>query len=543
MFQLMIVDDEESVREGIAYTVPWDQLDVEYVHQAASGYEALELMKRHPIDIVITDIRMPGMSGLELLQAIQDGWTGTRCIILSGHAEFQYAREAIRSQTMDYLVKPVRAEDLVFAVREVQEKLKREWEQVSSVQQTMSKLYEHRPLMRGQLLSELLNGHYLSLERLEEQMTFLEIPFADGDEAAVMILRLEDEFVQYADNGLDLLAYAVCNITEEIFGKHFRLWYHKDAHDFLVFAIKQDDRYDRGQPSEERAAERQRLVERLASQLQRSVQTYLRGRISLMLSRWGKFPADVRPLYRASLSALRTRVGSDRGYFFTMMDEPGKTKANSLDELYRTPTLLHLLEAGRWEEGEEKLNRIAAEIDDSFGDSREHLLEAFYVVYAAFSNMAHQNGQRLAPIIDDDFRIAGKADDLRSGKQLRSWSLRVMRRLKDDLASRTKSARTTILDQVKAFVESRMAEDVSLVAIAEHVHLHPVYLSKVFKTETGTTLTDYLFRQKLGKAATLLKQTDLRIYEIAARVGYESTYFMKVFKKHFGITPQEYRDG
>jgi len=542
VFQLMIVDDEESVREGIAYTVPWEQLDVDCVHQAASGYEALELMKRHPVDIVITDIRMPGMSGLELLQAIQESWTGTRCIILSGHAEFQYAREAIRSRTMDYLVKPVRPEDLVFAVREVQEKLKREWEQLGSVQQTMSKLYEHRPLLRGQLLSELLNGHYLSSERLKEQMAFLEIPFEEGDETAVMLLRLEDEFVQYADNGLDLLAYAVRNITEEIFGKHFRLWVHKDAHDFLVFAIKREERDDQGQ-AEERAAERQRLVERLAAQLQRSVQTYLRGRISLMLSRWGRFPEDVRPLYRASLTALRTRIGSDRGYFFTMNDEPDKTRTNSLDELYRTPTLSQLLEAGRWEEGEEKLDRIAAEIDDSFGDSREHLLEAFYVVYAALSNMAHQNGQRLAPIIEEDFRIAGKADDLRSGKQLRSWSGRVMTRLRDDLASRTKSARTKILDQAKAFVEARMAEDVSLVALADHVHLHPVYLSKVFKSETGTTLTDYVYRQKLGKAATLLKQTDMRIYEIAARVGYESTYFMKVFKKHFGITPQEYRDG
>jgi len=88
VFQLMIVDDEESVREGIAYTVPWEQLDVDCVHQAASGYEALELMKRHPVDIVITDIRMPGMSGLELLQAIQESWTGRDALSCPGTRSF-----------------------------------------------------------------------------------------------------------------------------------------------------------------------------------------------------------------------------------------------------------------------------------------------------------------------------------------------------------------------------------------------------------------------------------------------------------------------
>ncbi|MCD9020857.1 response regulator transcription factor [Cohnella silvisoli] len=544
MFQLMIVDDEPSVREGIALTVPWGQLDVEVVYQAASGYEALELMKQHSIDIVITDIRMPGMSGLELIHAILNTWTGTRCIILSGHAEFQYAQEAIRSQTMDYLVKPIRTEELIETVRGVQQKLRQEWEQVSSVQQTMSKLYQHRPFMRSKLLSDILNGHYISRAFLEEQMAFLEIPFAEGDEIAMMIIRLEEEFVNYDENSLHLLEYAVCNITEEIFGKHFKLWYYKDAHDFLVFSIKFDAADKSDLLMEDRLADKgkQQLIERLAAQLQKNVQTYLRGRISLMISQWGCFPRDVRELYETSISTMRTRIGSDQGYFFTMMDEPKKLKVNSLDELYRTPTLLHLLEAGKWIDAENKLLRISGEINERFSDSREHLMEAFYVIYATFSNMAHQNGQQLAQLIPNEYRMVGKAEDLRSGNQLTLWSLRVLSRLKEDMAIHTKSARTTILDQVREYVERHLAEDVSLIAIADHVHLHPVYLSKVFKSETGETLTDYLHQLKMSKAAHLLKQSDLKIYEIAAQVGYESTYFMKVFKRHFSVTPQEYRE-
>ncbi|MBB6729573.1 response regulator [Cohnella zeiphila] len=544
MFQLMIVDDEASVREGIALTVPWRQLGVEFVHRAESAYEALELLKRHSIDIVITDIRMPGMSGLELIRTILNTWTGIRCIVLSGYADFQYAQEAIRAQTMDYLLKPVRTEDLIETVRSVQEKLKLEWEQRAVFNQAMSNLVSHRPLLRSHLLGDLLNGRYLPRDYLRDQLAFLDIPFADGDEVAMMIVRLENEFAGYDQSSLHLLEYAVCNITEEIFGRMFRLWHYKDSHDFLVFAIKFDceDESDVIASEAPKDIGKQKLIERLAEQLQKSVQTYLKGRISLMVSRWSDFPRGLRPLYESSVQAMRTRIGGDSGFFFTMTDEPKQAKADSLDELYRTPTLLHLLEAGRWDEAERKLLRIGEELAKSFAESREHWMEAFHVVSATFSNLAHQNGQPLACLLPQDVRDFRRTDDFRSVGQLTEWSLQVLRLLKEDLNGRTKSARKTILDQAKEFARLHLAQDVSLAAIADHVHLHPVYLSRVFTAETGETLSDYLHRLKMDRASYLLKHSEQKIYEIAAQVGYESTYFMKVFKKHFGKTPQEYRE-
>ena len=132
MFQVLIVDDEPAVLEGLAYTMPWEELEVEQVHQASSAAEALKLLNRHHVDIVITDIRMPGMSGLELIQEIRRSWSGVRCIILSGHGEFEYAREAIRMETTDYLLKPIEADELTETVRSVQDKLRAEWEQIGA---------------------------------------------------------------------------------------------------------------------------------------------------------------------------------------------------------------------------------------------------------------------------------------------------------------------------------------------------------------------------------------------------------------------------
>lgn len=540
----MIVDDEASVRDGIEYAMPWNQLEIENVYKAASGYEALEILNQHTIDIVVTDIRMPGMSGLELIQTINKRWKGIKCIILSGHAEFQYAQEAIRSQTTDYLLKPVLTQDFIQTVQNVQQKLKEEWEQVSSYKQTMAALYEHRPLLRSNLLNDLFCGRFMAHKQLQDKMKFLEIPFFEGDEFALMVIRLEDEFPDYDISNQYLLEYAVCNITEEIFGQHFKLWSSRDSHDFLVFAIRVDEETVNELTLKENQIEniRQQLIERLADQLQKSVQTYLKGRISLMISNWGRFPDEIRQLYELSISTMRRRIGSDKNFFFTMGDETEASKMYSLDQLYRTPTLMNLLEAGCWDNAREKLQCIFDEISEKFSDSLEHIVEASQVINATFSHMAHQNGRSLMGLISNDLQSALKGENFRSLAQLQNWSFRVLDILEEDMAFNTSNMRKSILVKAQEYIEEHLAEDVSLTTIAEFVHLHPVYFSKVFKLETGKNFSEYLNGVKMNKAAYLLKHSELKIYEVAKMVGYENTYFMKVFKKHFSITPQEYRE-
>lgn len=546
MFQLMIVDDEQAVLDGLSLTIPWGELGIEAVFKATSAMEALELMEKHPMDIVVTDIRMPGMSGLELIQEIRKRWTGTKCIILSGHAEFQYAQEAIRAETNDYLLKPTRVAELVKTVRSVQQKLTYEWEQVSSYQQTLKTMREHLPLLRSNTLNDLLQGRYISGPDLESKRELLDIPFGNGDEFSLMLIRMEEQFSDYDPNSLQLLEYAISNITEEVFGKHMHISYCKDSFDYLVFFMKLKENGDQPSIQDEEAFHdkgKQQLVERLAAQLQKNVLTYLKGNISLMVSKWGSFPGDVRPLYDAAVSSLRQRIGNDRGFFFTMGDEAEGHEIYCLDQLHSPPSLIHLLEAGRWDGAIHKLNGIFRELNEKFCESREHLLEVYYVVCSACSNIAHKNGKPLSAIIGRDYQMAERGEDFFSIHQLQEWSLRVIKRLQDDIDNGIKHTRNSILVQVQEYAELHLAGDVSLQTIADHVHLHPVYLSKVYKLETGEALSDYLYRLRMEKAAYLLKNSEEKIYEIARLVGYESTYFMKVFKKHFGKTPQEFREG
>ncbi|WP_054710297.1 response regulator [Bacillus sp. JCM 19041] len=115
MFQLLLVDDEDATLQGLA-SLPWRGIGISRVHCAYTANEALSILSTHAIDVVVTDIRMPGKSGLELLTEIKESQYNPKCILLSGHSDFAYAQAAIKAQAVDYLLKPVRDEELLGAV-------------------------------------------------------------------------------------------------------------------------------------------------------------------------------------------------------------------------------------------------------------------------------------------------------------------------------------------------------------------------------------------------------------------------------------------
>jgi two-component system response regulator YesN len=535
MVQLLIVDDEVHVVERLFSTINWGSIGIEQVYKAYSGKEALELLEQFSIDIVITDIQMPGISGLQLIGEINRRWQKTKCILLSGYSDFNYAKEAILQRTEDYLLKPVTERDLLETVKRVMDKLQREWEEIVSKQRLTYTFKENLPLLRGNLLNDLLQGRKISEDSLREKMQMLELSEYHEHAFAIMMIRLESDFLEYDIYSLSLMEYAISNMVEELFGEKFDSWHTKDAHDYLVFVMK----WKQEKPDKEDTA----WLERTASVLQSAVNNYLKGKISILVSNWGKFPDDLSELYNRSLSAFRKRIGSEHELFMRLGDEFAHTDLSALQSLYEPPTLNHLLEAARWGDIEEKLNVIFADMDAKYAESQEHLLEAYFSVASAFAYIAHKNGRQLHQLIGGDYDRLTEGIPFRTVNQLREWSMRALQRIKADMDQETKDSRVSLINEIRSFIDQHISKDVSLQTIAEHVHLHPVYVSKIYKLETGDNLSDYVHRVRMAKAEYLLKHSQDKIYEIAAQLGYQRPHsFNHAFKKHYGMTPQEYRD-
>ncbi|GIP27810.1 hypothetical protein J23TS9_29400 [Paenibacillus sp. J23TS9] len=533
--QMIIVDDEAHWVDNLSATKPWHTLGIEQVHKAYSAQEALQILETHPIDLIISDVIMPEMTGIELIGKIRERDNKIKCIILSGHSDFEYTKEALRHHAVDYLLKPPTDNELLGAVKTAIDQMKAEWENVSSYERTEFTLRENFPLLRGQLLLNGLRGEPLTSEEWIRKLENYHLPFRLG-ECALLLVRMEDEFGKYRNNGLHLMEYAIINMAEEILGEFANVWGVKEEHGYLAFLLQFRE--------EDPSTVKETQLERLAMQLQAKVKQFLDGSLSIVMTEFFQFPDLLSDRYSHALAYFRQIVGEEREFVIRAGDLDQRVSQGPLDVIHAPPGLKNLLEAGRWDTAEEKLNAIFTELDEKWYDSWEHCLEAGYMIAASFAHFAHRNGHTLAGLLGEDINLLQNSEAFASISKLRSWSLGCLHKLRDGTSNEVKDMRSLYVKKIQAYIEAYLHLDVSLRALADHVNLHPTHLSKLYKIETGEGVSDYVFRLRMETACDMLKKTEKRVYEISSEIGYlDPAYFIKVFKRQFGVTPQEYREG
>lgn len=542
MLQILLVDDERSVVETLAETIPWESCGISTVHEALSGAVALEIMENHDIDIVITDIRMPEMSGIDLITTIHEKWPHVQTILLSGFADFEYAKQAMAQESFDYLLKPVSDEDLIETVQRLVDRIKQKWETAASYQRALHAFQDNLPLLRSTMLHELLTGKTYSPSALADKLELLELPYSIGEQLGMLVIRMEEHLSEMGDHDLSLMQYAISNIISEVMQHHFHIWHTRDVHDYLVVLVSVKKGAVQSMNKEEKP---QTLLEHYAAQIQTNVQLYLKGAISISVSHWGKFPYEIGAIYESAVRSMRKRMGQAQGLFITASDDKDVHPLPAIRSLYNPPTLISLLEAGRFDAVEQKIEVIFEELLESgqHHDIAETTIEVYHALAGAFAYIIHKNGKQISSVLPAETYKYFQAPVYATAQQLKDWSIRTLSSISEDAEQELKDNHSTIVRSVKSFVDQHLASDVSLPAIAEHVHLHPVYLSKVYKTETGEALTAYVYRLRMEKAAYYLRSSSAKVFEIAELVGYNNTaYFIRVFKKFYDLTPQEYRE-
>ncbi|WP_171656005.1 response regulator [Paenibacillus foliorum] len=534
MIRLLLVDDEPVILEDLALFIN-KTADFEHVYTAASGQEAVELIEQFPIDIVVTDIRMPGMSGLEFCEYVKQKQMDIECILLSGYAEFEYAQQALKTNAAAYLLKPVKKDELLQTILQTVEVLKQKREAAVSNKKAHETLRSHLVHLQASLLLDLLKGKKLTPEKLTEEMERLNIPFAVGDWAAIMLLRIENRFLEYDERSISLFEFAVVNITEEVLNDHFEVWACKDDSQYLAFLIKMKN-------SDLTDAPRKKVLEQLIPQLQHYITIYLQGKISVIVSDFEAFPVCLAELYQKALLLFRRLPGSEQELFLRLWDQPPQTPLRPLQRLHEPPTILQLIETGRWQDAHERLDYIFEELSSNGMDTGEYLSEVFFALSNAYTYVIHMNGLQMADVVEEPYMTGNNVATFRTVKQLHGWAMQVLERIKERVADGSKVTRGSFVLQIHQYIERHLSEDVTLQAISEHVHLHPAYLSVTYKQETGENLSEYIYRYRMEKAAYLLRNSKAKIYEIAAQLGYQYTpYFTKLFKSYYDVSPQEYR--
>ncbi|KAF6568464.1 response regulator [Paenibacillus sp. EKM202P] len=540
MVQILLVDDESYVTESLAATIPWEMLGIEKVHQAASALAAIDVLEAYDIDILVTDIRMPGMTGLELIVEVNERWPHIRSLLLTGYADFEYAKKALQLKAFDYILKPVDDEEFIKCVSAAMDSLKEEWEAFDKVHQLQYSRRNDYGVLRTHLMHDLLLGRDLTLQKIKDKMSEYEIKLRTEHPASMLLIQLGKQFSDMDYHSVSLIEYAIGNIAEEVFAPDFHVWHCKAPHDCLIVLIEGNwDLFPK------RTLDEQNHFLRAAIEtFRKNVSNYLKGEIYVTLTNWFHFPDELPKLYQTAIRSLYWNQQEETNplLFIEEQTEQSHNSVKSLEGLYTHPTLTHLLESRQWEEAEAKVSRVFGKMEEA-GYTREHLYELFISVTSAFMYTAHKQGRFITQMDQVGFDPLHAQKLVHSFPHLKEWIFSMMNKLKAEWSASEQSAKSYVVKQVQELIAQDKGQELSVKTIADQVYLHPVYLSKIYKAETGEGLGDYIIRMRMERALYLLKYSNKKIYEITTELGYQNPqYFSKMFKKHYGMTPHEFRD-
>lgn len=482
MHQVMIVDDEYMILKGMAKIVDWQQAGFEIVQTARNGKQALAAFKAHPVDLVITDVRMPEMTGVEFMQQLQALPKAPLVIVLSGYQEFDYVKQALKFGAMDYLVKPVNADELATVLTKANQRLE---------QRTQAKATRHYYL---EMQTERLVAQELDAAQTEKLLVSAGIS-ADQHEFTVICCNVVTNF-----DGLS----AACQ-------KQGQNLYYTNQNQFIICF-----------------AGTHTLLNQFVRQLEAD-QLIAGAAFVTVGQRVNQLANLADSLEQAQTLAELYQFYEDRAPFLsgtsrTEWLRQAELPKISLDEFKQALAVDNQELMIDWAQA--TFSKLSTEhVAPSYARQVAFLILNVLSNYQVFSN---QDYERELTTIDDAPTIA-----------ILEQSVVTMIR---NYEPKQQNVFSQNINRVVEIVEKEYAQDLSLTQVAERLHLNPVYLGQLFKKEVHTSFSKYLNQHRIEKARDLLAHTDEPINNIALAIGYtNSGYFYKNFRLICDVSPKEYR--
>ena len=520
-YKVFFVEDEIAIREGIRDAVDWKACGFEFCGEAPDGEIALPLVQAARPDVLITDIRMPFMDGLQLSQVVRERLPATKIIILSGHDEFEYAQRAIKLGVFEYILKPVSVQDLHQVLEKAAAELDQERTEKRALQELRNQVEENRAALRERFLLRLVTGEAAPAEAIEKSQLLGIDLVARG--YLVVAMRIEPSD-RSAPLDLHLLRRAQHLAAALVENNPDAFLLRKDLHD-LVLLLK-------GSSPENLFEERDLLLERMR-------QAVNGGQCEL-------FAGSGAPQKRITEICQSFLVAADN-LDETMRGRKAAGPTGGTDEA-------SLLKVNR-SAVEDYLRSGTVEGFDAFFETFSHPLgEAalrspvaksyiFTDVVLASARFVDELGGDVDQVVPDLGGIEAVLGDIATFEQLRERVRSILAAaltFRDNVVTHQYAG---MIRQAQEYMERRyMDPELSLGEVAGQVSHSACHFSAMFSHETGRTFKEYLTEIRIKKAKELLRTTTLKAFEICDQVGYKDPhYFSHVFHKNTGLTPMEYR--
>lgn len=501
--KVLIVDDELHIRNGLKRNIEWLSLGISQVFTAEDGEEGREICRKERPEIIISDIRMPGLSGLELAEQAVKNWGAKKVILFSGYSEFEYAKKAISIGVVDYLLKPVKLDELTKLLKK-------------SIEEIQNEDLKAELLCRQNIRKILEEETSVSVEKvLYKSQT--EYP------RELLLFIVQKNCIYATEDEQADIERATAQIRE--WDETVRFLYRKETETVFLLEINS-------------LADRERSRQIISTGMRKLEPYYSAG-----ISERG-LVTDIKKLYRQANEALRHRFYRKHpGCVF--YEEVGKNQENiypllSIDKgaIQQAVTLFKT----------EELERIIQEHFRVLYNKKcceQHVaVELCIAIKNAVFETMQEKGIDIAGILDKNqimFQDQLKFSFLESYERwIKDYCSLLLLGLKD-LSGKQYS---TVISRAVDYIQQHYMESITLIETAEAVNKSSCYFSCIFKKEMGVNFNEYLNQVRIRKAKQLLRGQNMVVYQVAEQVGFRDyKYFIKVFKRICGCSPGEYSRG
>lgn len=546
MLKVFLVEDEFIIRNAIKKTINWQDEGFELVGEAGDGEQAYPMILTSKPDILITDIRMPFMDGLELSKLVRKNLPEIKILILSGYDDFSYAKEAISIGVTDYLLKPISGQKLLEALRQVAAVIEKEQKRQDYRQIYENEHQERLKLERSKFLRQVLDGR-ISMAEAYEKGEMLQINLAYPWYEVILVQLMPENVSLTQDMGAsDADNREISELEERIEeneGTEDDVDVYEQVGRVLCLLIKARS-----------PEELHRTVDQKITQIQQMVKPHAGISTYFAVGEPVDRLSEIHHSYHSALRLFAKRFVSPKQHLFAYQQEekkpdteqtPDETDISAFDiTMLDRENIFRFLRNGLEEDIGDFLKEILESREENTLKSsllREYLLMDIYVSTVSYLKLIGYTSEEIN-------EKCGKLDGTeksRSVKEMESFLSELLHHAIQMRDARSESRYSSMIREAQSYIEKNyMKNEISLSSVADEVGVSPNHFSRIFSQETGKTFVEFLTETRMEHARYLLETTNMNSSDIGVAIGYSDPhYFYYIFKKTQGVTPKEYRNG
>jgi two-component system response regulator YesN len=526
MIKLLVIDDEQDIREGLKCSIDWEENDILIVGDASNGLEALDIINNTFPDIILVDIRMPLMNGLQLIESISSTHPYIKAIIISGYDDFIYAKKALSLGAVDYLLKPCRPDEILSSVLKTKAFVEKERQQKEIISLYKSGFYVSEPFIKSRYLTSLLKGDGIKDELLINKFEFLNLQISKYA-FRVMILRL-DSYASLLEKAkpsdIDLIKFATMNIAEEIIRSKYNCEVFEYNDDIVIILNIEKNK---------------QICPELINNIKAEINRTIKQTVSIGISNFCNEIIMLQQFYKEALVAVEHRffLGENSTiYFCNIKNTYTDSQSYPLD---LEKQIIGAIKSDNKKEVQAYFENFFKFIMDK-DFNKQFILKSCMSLLFSIYHLALENGVEGNEILKEidtleELSRFGTLDHLK--KKICDIVLLVFGKINQDKIG------NKFVQSAIDYINENYSKNIDLETVAKNIYISSSYVSTLFKQVIGINFVDYLHTVRLNKACELLKDSKLKAYEVAYMVGYnDDKYFSQIFKKHLGLTPSQYRD-